>query len=112
MCSLFTLSFLSSHPSVLHLTLIVFPDMLDFIPASLHVTVIFFCGVLLLFSSVATAFFMFNAFGSPYETLHGPLGLYLWTFVCCELHIMFRLVQPFSPAVSQRTSQMPTDQLL
>ncbi|XP_062329717.1 clarin-1 [Osmerus eperlanus] len=60
-----------------------FPDMLDFIPASLHVTVIFFCGVLILFSSVATAFFMFNAFGSPFETLHGPLGLYLWTFVCC-----------------------------
>lgn len=27
---------------------------------------------------------MFNAFGSPYETLHGPLGLYLWSFISCE----------------------------
>nr|XP_046150924.1 clarin-1 isoform X4 [Oncorhynchus gorbuscha] len=30
-----------------------------------------------------SCFFMYNAFGSPYETLHGPLGLYLWNFVCC-----------------------------
>nr|XP_046150921.1 clarin-1 isoform X2 [Oncorhynchus gorbuscha] len=60
-----------------------FPNLVDVIPASLHVTVIFFCVVLIFFSSVATGFFMYNAFGSPYETLHGPLGLYLWNFVCC-----------------------------
>ncbi|XP_023992413.1 clarin-1-like [Salvelinus sp. IW2-2015] len=60
-----------------------FPNLVDVIPASLHVTVIFFCVVLILFSSVATGFFMYNAFGSPYETLHGALGLYLWNFVCC-----------------------------
>nr|XP_046155367.1 clarin-1-like isoform X2 [Oncorhynchus gorbuscha] len=30
-----------------------------------------------------SCFFVYNAFGSPYETLHGALGLYLWNFVCC-----------------------------
>ncbi|KAE8294762.1 Clarin-1 Usher syndrome type-3 protein [Larimichthys crocea] len=61
----------------------VFPDLLSVIPAGLHVTVIFFCGVVILFSSVATGFFFFNAFGRPYETLQGPMGLYLWTAICC-----------------------------
>ncbi|KAM9358929.1 clarin-1 [Symphorus nematophorus] len=61
----------------------VFPDLLSAIPAGLHVTVIFFCGVVILFSSVVTGFFFFNAFGRPYETLQGPMGLYLWTFICC-----------------------------
>ncbi|XP_042269653.1 clarin-1 [Thunnus albacares] len=60
-----------------------FPDLLSAIPAGLHVTVIFFCGVVILFSSVATGFFFFNAFGRPYETLQGPMGLYLWTVICC-----------------------------
>ncbi|KAM6969767.1 clarin-1 [Aplochiton taeniatus] len=60
-----------------------FPDMVGAIPAGLHGLVIFFCAVLILFSSMATGFFVFNAFGSPYETLQGPLGLYLWNFICC-----------------------------
>ncbi|XP_059187610.1 clarin-1 [Centropristis striata] len=61
----------------------VFSDLLSAVPVGLHVSVIFFCGVVVLFSSVATGFFFFNAFGRPYETLHGPLGLYLWSFICC-----------------------------
>ncbi|XP_039987480.1 clarin-1 [Xiphias gladius] len=60
-----------------------FPDLLSAIPAGLHVTIIFFCGVVIVFSSVATGCFFFNAFGRPYETLQGPMGLYLWTFICC-----------------------------
>ncbi|KAI5625612.1 clarin-1, partial [Silurus asotus] len=60
-----------------------FPDLVDVIPASLHVSVIIFCAVLILFSSVCAAFFMYNAFGNPYETLHGPLGLYLWNLISC-----------------------------
>ncbi|XP_039899308.1 clarin-1 [Simochromis diagramma] len=60
-----------------------FPDLLSAIPTGLHVTVIFFCGVVTLFSSVATGFFFFNAFGRPYKTLQGPVGLYLWTFITC-----------------------------
>ncbi|KAI5099041.1 clarin-1, partial [Silurus meridionalis] len=62
---------------------LVFPDLVDAIPASLHVSVIIFCAVLILFSSVCAAFFMYNAFGNPYETLHGPLGLYLWNLISC-----------------------------
>uniref|UniRef100_A0A3Q3WT90 Uncharacterized protein n=1 Tax=Mola mola TaxID=94237 RepID=A0A3Q3WT90_MOLML len=58
-----------------------FSDLLSAIPAGLHVTVIFFCGAVILFSSVATGFFFFNAFGRPYETLQGPMGLYLWTSI-------------------------------
>ncbi|KAK2846449.1 hypothetical protein Q5P01_009448 [Channa striata] len=61
----------------------VFPDLLTAIPAGLHVSIIFFCGVVIIFSSVASGFFFFNAFGRPYETLQGPLGLYLWTSICC-----------------------------
>ncbi|XP_051255040.1 clarin-1 [Dicentrarchus labrax] len=70
-----------------------FPDLLGAIPAGLHVTLIFFCGVVILFSSVATGFFFFNAFGRPYETLQGPMGLYLWTAICllcsCLVMILF-----------------------
>ncbi|XP_068172822.1 clarin-1 [Antennarius striatus] len=58
-----------------------FPELLGAIPAGLHVTVLFFCGAVILFSSVATGFFFFNAFGRPYQTLQGPLGLYLWTAI-------------------------------
>ncbi|MBN3308573.1 clarin-1 [Amia ocellicauda] len=60
-----------------------FPELLGVIPASIHVTVILFCIILLVFSSVASGFFIYNAFGSPYETLHGPLGLYLWNLISC-----------------------------
>lgn len=62
----------------------VFPELLAVVPAGLHVSIIFFCGVVVLFSSVATGFFFFNAFGRPYETLQGPVGLYLWTCVSGE----------------------------
>ncbi|XP_029818168.1 clarin-1 [Manacus vitellinus] len=62
----------------------VFPDLLKIIPASIHVSVILFCTVLIIFALVGAGFFMFNAFGSPYETLHGPVGLYLWSFIACS----------------------------
>ncbi|XP_040027737.2 clarin-1 [Gasterosteus aculeatus] len=70
-----------------------FPDLLSAIPVVLHVFVIFFCGVVILFSSVVTGFFFFNAFGRPYETLQGPLGLYLWSFISwlssCLVMVLF-----------------------
>ncbi|KAK2531074.1 clarin-1 [Columba livia] len=67
-----------------------FPDLLKIIPVSIHVSVILFCTVLIVFALVGAGFFMFNAFGSPYETLHGPVGLYLWSFIscCCGCLIM------------------------
>ncbi|XP_004943634.1 clarin-1 isoform X2 [Gallus gallus] len=61
-----------------------FPDLLKIIPASIHVSVILFCMVLIIFTLVGMGFFLYNAFGSPYETLHGPVGLYLWSFIACE----------------------------
>ncbi|XP_034021346.1 clarin-1 [Thalassophryne amazonica] len=71
----------------------VFPDLVSAIPAGLHVTVVVFCGVVIVFSAVATGFFFFNAFGRPYETLQGPMGLYLWTFISslcsCLVMILF-----------------------
>ncbi|XP_068601468.1 clarin-1 [Brachionichthys hirsutus] len=71
----------------------VFPDLLGAIPAGLHVAVLFFCGAATLLSSVASGFFFFNALGRPYETLHGPTGLYLWSFTCgvcsCLVLVLF-----------------------
>ncbi|XP_050834020.1 clarin-1 isoform X1 [Serinus canaria] len=65
-----------------------FPDLLRIIPASIHVSVILFCTVLIVFALVGAGFFMFNAFGSPYETLHGPVGLYLWSFISWIAEVM------------------------
>ncbi|XP_074768729.1 clarin-1 isoform X1 [Athene noctua] len=72
-----------------------FPDLLKIIPASIHVSVILFCTVLIVFALVGAGFFMFNAFGSPYETLHGPIGLYLWSFIGCKAKLM-----SISPSIS------------
>ncbi|XP_048363059.1 clarin-1 [Sphaerodactylus townsendi] len=70
-----------------------FPDLFKIIPASIHVSVIVFCMVFLVFALIGTGFFMYNAFGKPYETLHGPLGLYLWSFISfscgCLIMILF-----------------------
>ncbi|XP_037534330.1 clarin-1 isoform X2 [Nematolebias whitei] len=67
-----------------------FPDLLSVIPAGLHIIIIFFCGVVVIFSSVACGFFFFNAFGRPYETLLGPMGLYLWSSISasCSFLVM------------------------
>jgi len=48
------------------------------------VSIILFCAALIVFALVGTGFFLLNAFGSPYETLHGPVGLYLWSFIACK----------------------------
>ncbi|XP_069829998.1 clarin-1 isoform X2 [Dendropsophus ebraccatus] len=61
-----------------------FPDLLNVIPASMHVSVVIFTTALIVFALVGTGFFMFNAFGKPYQTLHGPVGLYLWCFISCS----------------------------
>ncbi|KAM8954250.1 clarin-1 [Pelodytes ibericus] len=61
-----------------------FPDLLSVIPASIHVSVVTFSTVLIVFDLVGTSFFMFNAFGNPFETLHGPVGLYFWSFLSCS----------------------------
>ncbi|XP_076000526.1 clarin-1 [Genypterus blacodes] len=60
-----------------------FSDLFQAIPAGLHVAIIIICVVVVLFSSVSCGFSFFNAFGRPYDTLQGPMGLYLWSFICC-----------------------------
>ncbi|XP_049641319.1 clarin-1 isoform X1 [Suncus etruscus] len=65
----------------------VFPDLLKAIPVSIHVNVILFSVVLVLLTMVDTAFFMYNAFGKPFETLHGPLGLYLLSFISVSVGV-------------------------
>ncbi|XP_007446703.1 PREDICTED: clarin-1 isoform X2 [Lipotes vexillifer] len=62
-----------------------FPDLLKAIPVSIHVNVILFSTILIVLTLVGTAFFMYNAFGKPFETLHGPLGLYLLSFISAAL---------------------------
>ncbi|KAM7161290.1 clarin-1 [Macrochelys suwanniensis] len=69
-----------------------FPDLLKIIPASIHVSVILFCTVLIVFALVGTGFFMYNAFGNPYETLHGPVGLYLWSFISCSCSCLIMIL--------------------
>ncbi|XP_004643980.1 clarin-1 isoform X2 [Octodon degus] len=71
----------------------VFPDLLKAIPVSIHVNVILFSTILVVLTMVGAAFFMYNAFGKPFETLHGPLGLYLLSFISgscgCLIMILF-----------------------
>ncbi|XP_068841057.1 clarin-1 isoform X1 [Capricornis sumatraensis] len=64
-----------------------FPDLLKAIPVSIHVNVILFSTILIILTLVGTAFFMYNAFGKPFETLHGPLGLYLLSFISAKLWV-------------------------
>ncbi|XP_038153718.1 clarin-1 isoform X1 [Cyprinodon tularosa] len=83
-----------------------FPDLMSVIPAGLHVTIIFFCSVVVLFSSVASGFFFFNAFGRPYETLQGPMGLYLWTCICSGLTSCLVLILFASEVKIRRLSEL------
>lgn len=66
----------------------VFPDLLQAIPVSIHVNIILFSMILVVLTMVGTAFFMYNAFGKPFETLHGPLGLYLVSFISGKYKIL------------------------
>ncbi|XP_040610327.1 clarin-1 isoform X3 [Mesocricetus auratus] len=71
----------------------VFPDLLQAIPVSIHVNIILFSMILVVLTMVGTAFFMYNAFGKPFEAIHGPLGLYLVSFISgscgCLVMILF-----------------------
>ncbi|KAM7133685.1 clarin-1 isoform 1-T1 [Molossus nigricans] len=70
-----------------------FPDLLQAIPVSVHVNVVLFSIILSLATMLGTAFFMYNAFGKPFEALHGPLGLYLLSFISgscgCLVMVLF-----------------------
>ncbi|KAL1777791.1 clarin-1 isoform X1 [Sigmodon hispidus] len=73
-----------------------FPDLLQAIPVSIHVNIILFSMILVILTMVGTAFFMYNAFGKPFETLHGPLGLYLMSFISGKIRKL-TVVKPRVP---------------
>nr|XP_004655966.2 clarin-1 isoform X1 [Jaculus jaculus] len=58
-----------------------FPDLLKAIPVSIHVNTILFSVILIILTMAGTAFFLCSAFGKPLEVPHGPLGLYLLSFI-------------------------------
>ncbi|XP_012885349.1 PREDICTED: clarin-1 isoform X1 [Dipodomys ordii] len=58
-----------------------FPDLLPAVPVSVHINVLLFATMLAVLTMVVAGFFMYNAVGKPFETLHGPLGLYLLSFI-------------------------------
>ncbi|XP_016072183.1 PREDICTED: clarin-1 isoform X1 [Miniopterus natalensis] len=66
----------------------VFPDLLKAIPVSIHANVILFSMILIVLTMAGTALFMYNAFGKPFATLHGPLGLYLLSFISVALYMI------------------------
>ncbi|XP_026263970.1 clarin-1 isoform X2 [Urocitellus parryii] len=72
-----------------------FPDLLKAIPVSIHVNVILFSTILTVVTMAGTALFMYNAFGKPFETLHGPLGLYLLSFI--SVHMWLPVTQHQAP---------------
>lgn len=84
---------------------LVFPDLLQVIPASIHINVILFSTILVILTMLGTALFMYNAFGKPFETLHGPLGLYLLSFISGEYKILFLL--PSTSTLTQRQMCFP-----
>lgn len=84
-----------------------FPDLVTSIPAGLHVSIIFFCGAVVVLSSTTAGFFFFNAFGRPYRTLQGPMGLYLWTLlsgVCSGLVVVLFAAEVKLHHLSQRVA--------
>ncbi|XP_062865137.1 clarin-2 [Trichomycterus rosablanca] len=65
----------------------VFPRLIRTINGGLHMTVIFFLFIAIGFALVSLAFCIYNARKVPYQSIMGPLGVYLWNFIaalfCC-----------------------------
>ncbi|XP_069844847.1 clarin-1 isoform X2 [Dipodomys merriami] len=70
-----------------------FPDLPPAVPGSVHISVLLFAAVLAVLTAVAAGFFAYNAFGKPFDALHGPRGLYLLSFISgscgCLVMILF-----------------------
>jgi hypothetical protein len=52
----------------------------------LWVSTIVALSLAIVFGLVTIGFSVFNVFGRPIETITGPMGLYLWNFLACELY--------------------------
>lgn len=74
---------------------------------SIHVNVILFAMILVVLTMVGAAFFLYNAFGKPFETLHGPLGLYLLSFISGKFGIPPPKANTFVGASADGSDQIP-----
>ncbi|XP_030644222.1 clarin-2 [Chanos chanos] len=59
----------------------IFPKLVRKINGGLHMIVIFFIFIAIGFAVVSLAFCIYNARKVPYQSMKGPLGLYLWNLI-------------------------------
>ncbi|XP_062410686.1 clarin-2 [Sardina pilchardus] len=59
----------------------IFPKLVKTLNEGLHAIVILFIFVAIGFAFVSLAFCIYNARKVPYQSIKGPLGLYLWNFI-------------------------------
>ncbi|XP_051992887.1 clarin-2 [Xyrauchen texanus] len=58
-----------------------FPKLIKKINGGLHMIIILFIFIAIGFAVVSLAFCIYNARKVPYQSIKGPLGLYLWNFI-------------------------------
>ncbi|XP_017564831.1 clarin-2 [Pygocentrus nattereri] len=59
----------------------IFPRLIRKVNGGLHMIIIFFHFIAIGFALVSLAFCIYNARKVPYQSIKGPLGLYLWNFI-------------------------------
>uniref|UniRef100_A0A3B1JZV4 Clarin 2 n=1 Tax=Astyanax mexicanus TaxID=7994 RepID=A0A3B1JZV4_ASTMX len=67
----------------------VFPRLIRKINGGLHMIIIFFHFIAIGFALVSLAFCIYNARKVPYQSIKGPLGLYLWNFIALFSSLAF-----------------------
>ncbi|KAK1792597.1 hypothetical protein P4O66_012539 [Electrophorus voltai] len=64
-----------------HYKIYIFPNLIKKLNAGLHMIIIFFLFIAIGFALVSLAFCIYNARKVPYQSVKGPLGLYIWNFI-------------------------------
>uniref|UniRef100_A0AAY4ACF1 Clarin 2 n=1 Tax=Denticeps clupeoides TaxID=299321 RepID=A0AAY4ACF1_9TELE len=59
----------------------IFPNLVKKLNGGVHMMIILFIFVAIGFASVSLAFSIYNARKVPYQSIKGPLGLYLWNLI-------------------------------
>lgn len=68
----------------------VFPKLIRKVNSGLHMIIIFFLFFAIGFALVSLAFCIYNARKVPYQSIKGPLGIYLWNFIAGRLPVTTR----------------------
>ncbi|KAA0722411.1 Clarin-2 [Triplophysa tibetana] len=71
-----------------HSKIYLFPNLIKKINGGLHMVIIFFIFIAIGFALVSLAFCIYNARKVPYQSMKGPLGLYLWNFIAALFSTM------------------------